>query len=112
MIFWRGGSKPWQERWVGVVEKCSHTTPLLVLNVFDIVILWYGEVGQSVEDSDDTTPLHFLNVFDIVILWYGEVAEWSNAAVLKTVASQGAVSSNLTLSASIFLRAIAKCCKS
>ena len=31
---------------------------------------------------------------------YGEVAEWSNAAVLKTVASQGAVSSNLTLSAS------------
>ncbi len=29
----------------------------------------------------------------------GEVAERSNAAVLKTVASQGAVSSNLTLSA-------------
>ena len=38
---------------------------------------------------------------------FGEVAEWPNAAVLKTVASQGAVSSNLTLSARFFIRAIA-----
>ena len=38
-----------------------------------------------------------------IIKNFGEVAEWPNAAVLKTVASQGAVSSNLTLSAILFI---------
>ncbi len=34
---------------------------------------------------------------------FGEVAEWSNAAVSKTVVPSGTVSSNLTLSAVLFL---------
>jgi hypothetical protein len=32
---------------------------------------------------------------------FGEVAEWSNAAVSKTVVPSGTVSSNLTLSATV-----------
>ena len=38
----------------------------------------------------------------MLLLRFGEVAEWSKAAVLKTVEPQGSVGSNPTLSARLF----------
>ena len=41
--------------------------------------------------------------FDFIFILYGDVAEWSIAAVLKTVVLQGTVGSNPTVSANLIL---------
>ena len=79
-----------------------------------------GKFAQLLKLTDISRVIYYANLIPLsredvynwksfgevgrIYIWYskilvGEVAEWSNAAVLKTVASQGAVSSNLTLSA-------------
>ena len=44
-----------------------YTTPLRFLVIFEIVDLWYGEVGRIDGKPNDTTPLRFLDTFEIVI---------------------------------------------